>query len=987
MRRDLLTNDERDQLFGVPSNRSALIQHYTLLPEEIELLEAKRGARNRLGLALQLCLLRYPGFGLVSDQVLPPELLRYLADQLGVPASVFADYSRRPQTRTDHARELAEQLGLRVATREDGPLMIDLAATAAWKTDQGALIVSELMEGLRSRKTILPAPQTLERAGIRGRAKARRLAADALLSPLTTEQIALIDALVVNNAELKRTPLAWLRDVPESPSAGNLTTIVDRLTHVRKLGLAPSLRGAIHESRFRQFAREGAVAPAFLLSDYSARRRRATLVAQMIEREAILSDAAIDMFDKLVGSMFTSARKRREVHYQTTTRDVGRLMRLFDQTIDALSTAREADADPFNALDERVGWFTLLKAKPEVRALAEFADEDPLVTATQKYMTLRKFAPAFLDAFMFKANSERDPLLLAIQLLRNLNKKERGEIPDDAPMPFSKKHWKQVVVTDGKVSRRLYETAICTTLRDHLRSGDVWIEGTRKFQRFDQYLLPKAEVPKVTSQLSLPGDVNSYLSDRSALLDARLRRFERQLLRGKLEGVELRNDRLHITPLKAITPPEADRLDRAIDALLPRIRITELLNEVHRRTGFAAKFVDLRTGKPHENPSAVLAAILADANNQGLESMAQASQGVTYAQLAWTLNWYLSDENYAAALATIIDAHHAHPFADIWGNGTTSSSDGQYFRAGRGGGGEATVNAKYGVNPGVRFYTHVSDQYGPFHSLVISATGSEAPHVLDGLLMHGTALQIAEHYTDTGGATDHVFGLSPFLGYRFVPRLRDLPERRLASIARSGDYPGLKAIMGKPIQTDVIRGCWDEVIHLAASLKAGAVAPSLVLKKLSAYRRQNRVDLALSEIGRIERTLFTLDWLEDPELRRRCHAGLNKGKSRHFLAQAIYIHRQGRLADRTFQNQSFRASGLNLVIAAIIYWNTLYMARAVQHLRSGGISAPDDLLTHVAPLGWSHISLSGDYLWEQAAQVGGDFRLLRIEDSPISQVA
>lgn len=987
MRRDLLTNDERDQLFGVPSNRSALIQHYTLLPEEIELLEAKRGARNRLGLALQLCLLRYPGFGLVSDQVLPSELLRYLADQLGVPASVFADYSRRPQTRTDHARELAERLGLRVATREDGPLMIDLAATAAWKTDQGALIVSELMEGLRSRKTILPAPQTLERAGIRGRAKARRLAADALLSPLTTEQIALIDALVVNNAELKRTPLAWLRDVPESPSAGNLTTIVDRLTHVRKLGLAPSLRGAIHESRFRQFAREGAVAPAFLLSDYSARRRRATLVAQMIEREAILSDAAIDMFDKLVGSMFTSARKRREVHYQTTTRDVGRLMRLFDQTIDALSTAREADADPFNALDERVGWFTLLKAKPEVRALAEFADEDPLVTATQKYMTLRKFAPAFLDAFMFKANSERDPLLLAIQLLRNLNKKERGEIPDDAPMPFSKKHWKQVVVTDGKVSRRLYETAICTTLRDHLRSGDVWIEGTRKFQRFDQYLLPKAEVPKVTSQLSLPGDVDSYLSDRSALLDARLRRFERQLLRGKLEGVELRNDRLHITPLKAITPPEADRLDRAIDALLPRIRITELLNEVHRRTGFAAKFVDLRTGKPHENPSAVLAAILADANNQGLESMAQASQGVTYAQLAWTHNWYLSDENYAAALATIIDAHHAHPFADIWGNGTTSSSDGQYFRAGRGGGGEATVNAKYGVNPGVRFYTHVSDQYGPFHSLVISATGSEAPHVLDGLLMHGTALQIAEHYTDTGGATDHVFGLSPFLGYRFVPRLRDLPERRLASIARPGDYPGLKAIMGKPIQTDVIRGCWDEVIHLAASLKAGAVAPSLVLKKLSAYRRQNRVDLALSEIGRIERTLFTLDWLEDPELRRRCHAGLNKGESRHFLAQAIYIHRQGRLADRTFQNQSFRASGLNLVIAAIIYWNTLYMARAVQHLRSSGISAPDDLLTHVAPLGWSHISLSGDYLWEQAAQVGGDFRLLRIEDSPISQVA
>jgi TnpA family transposase len=128
MRRNLLTDDERHLLFDIPSARPTLIQHYTLLPEEIELLEGKRGARNRLGLALQLCLLRYPGFGLAGDQVAPAELLRYLAEQLDVPAAVFADYSRRSQTRTDHARELVERLGLRVATREDGPLMIDLAS-------------------------------------------------------------------------------------------------------------------------------------------------------------------------------------------------------------------------------------------------------------------------------------------------------------------------------------------------------------------------------------------------------------------------------------------------------------------------------------------------------------------------------------------------------------------------------------------------------------------------------------------------------------------------------------------------------------------------------------------------------------------------------------------------------------------------------------------------------------------------------------------
>jgi TnpA family transposase len=144
------------------------------------------------------------------------------------------------------------------------------------------------------------------------------------------------------------------------------------------------------------------------------------------------------------------------------------------------------------------------------------------------------------------------------------------------------------------------------------------------------------------------------------------------------------------------------------------------------------------------------------------------------------------------------------------------------------------------------------------------------------------------------------------------------------------------------------------------------------LKKLSAFKRQNRLDLALAEVGRIERTLFTLDWLESPELRRRCQAGLNKSEARHALAQAVFVHKQGRIADRTLQNQEHRASGLNLVIAALALWNTLYMERAVEHLRSREVSAPDHLLAHLSPMSWAHISLTGDYVWKDAVIVAGD---------------
>ncbi len=128
-----------------------------------------------------------------------------------------------------------------------------------------------------------------------------------------------------------------------------------------------------------------------------------------------------------------------------------------------------------------------------------------------------------------------------------------------------------------------------------------------------------------------------------------------------------------------------------------------------------------------------------------------------------------------------------------------------------------------------------------------------------------------------------------------------------------------------------------------------------MLHKLAAYERQSQLDVTLQEIGKVERTLFMLDWLENPDLRRRCHAGLNNSEQRHALTQAIYTFRQGRIIDRSHEAQQYRASGLNLVIAAIVYWNTLYMDTAVQHLRSASIPASDKLLTHTSPVGWEHI--------------------------------
>jgi TnpA family transposase len=338
-------------------------------------------------------------------------------------------------------------------------------------------------------------------------------------------------------------------------------------------------------------------------------------------------------------------------------------------------------------------------------------------------------------------------------------------------------------------------------------------------------------------------------------------------------------------------------------------------------------------------------------------------------------------------LAEGLTDQQRQPLAAHWGSGATSSSDAQFFRAGGRGEVGGLVNLHYGQDPGVKFYTHLSDQFGPFHTKVIAATANEAPYVLDGLLYHQSSLVINEHYTDTGGFSDHVFAMCRLLGFHFAPRIRDLKDKRLYLLPGMTVPPEFASLVAGALNVRVISDQWFELLRLAMSIKKGTVTASVILRKLAAYPRQNSLALALRELGKLERTFFTLHWLQDPDLRRRSHVGLNKGEQQNALRRAVFFNRLGEIRDRSYENQSHRASGLNLLVAAIILWNTTYLQRAVDHLRDQGQHpAPGDL-AHLSPLGWEHINLTGDYHWETSPPLGPDqFRPLRTR-APVSAAA
>jgi hypothetical protein len=192
-------------------------------------------------------------------------------------------------------------------------------------------------------------------------------------------------------------------------------------------------------------------------------------------------------------------------------------------------------------------------------------------------------------------------------------------------------------------------------------------------------------------------------------------------------------------------------------------------------------------------------------------------------------------------------------------------------------------------------------------------------------------------------------------------------------------YGTLAPLIGGVINRKQVVGHWDEILRLATSIKHGSVTASLMLRKLGAYPRQNGLAVALRELGKVERTLFLLQNISSPELRRRIHVGLNKGEAKNALARAVFFNRLGELRDRTHENQRHRASGLNLVVAAIVLWNTVYLEQAVAAIRQSGQAVSDETLAHLSPLKWEHINLTGDYHWRKDAGLqDGKLRPLRV---------
>ncbi len=982
-RRNLLTPAERASLLAFPTTDDEFIRHYSFSEPDLAAIRQRRGHYNWLGFAVQLCYLRYPGFALPTDAEPPASLLALVGRQLRIEPDIWLQYAQRPETRREHLAELQAWLNLTPFTIANYRRFVHQLTELAQQSDRGIVLAEALVEMLRQQRIILPSLDVIERVCSEALIRGTRQVYEALTGPLADHHRRAFEGLLTIREGTKGSGLIWLRQPAGPPKPKYLLAHLERLKAIRELWLPEGLEHAIHQNRLLKLAREGGQMTAQHLRDLEPARRYATLVAVLLDTRATLIDEIIDLHDRFIGTLFSKAKRNHADRFQQSGKAINDKVRLYSRIGRALLDAKQLGGDPFAAIEAIIPWEVFSESISEAEKLAQPEDFDYLALVGDGFNQLRRYTPELLKALNMQAAPSAHELLAGVEVLKGMNECKARKVPDDAPTSFVRKRWASLVRTPDGLDRRFYELCVLSELRNSLRSGDIWVQGSRQFKDFEEYLLPSPRFAAQRDQgelgLVVETDCDLFLEMRLAVLERELVTVERFAATDELPDAVITNTgRLKITPLNNTVPDEAEALIQQASGLLPHLKITELLLEVDSWTGFTGHFKHLKNGAAAKDNHLLLTAILADAINLGLSKMAESCPGTSYAKLTWLQAWHIRDETYSAGLAELINTQFRQPFAAYWGDGTTSSSDGQNFKAGGRGRFAGQVNLKYGQEPGVQFYSHISDQYAAFHTKVISATVRDATHVLDGLLYHESDLRIEEHYTDTAGFTDHVFALMHLLGFRFAPRIRDLADKRLYIHGDAKQYPTIAGLIGGNVNVKLIRTHWEEILRLAASIKQGVVTASLMLRKLGSYPRQNGLAVALRELGRIERTLFALDWMQNVELRRRVQIGLNKGEAKNALARAVFMNRLGEIRDRSFENQRYRASGLNLVAAAIILWNTVYLERAIQALRDSGRNIDEKLLPHLSPLGWEHINLTGDYTWRPNKHIEkGKFRPLR----------
>jgi len=587
----------------------------------------------------------------------------------------------------------------------------------------------------------------------------------------------------------------------------------------------------------------------------------------------------------------------------------------------------------------------------------------------QKSISLQGKLSGILKAIEFDEKTSNKNIIMAINYFKN-----NTIITNKAPRYFLNDEEIAAIFDSGKFRVSLYKVLLFFYVSDTIKNGTLNLKYSIKYKNFENYMIDKEEWVKNKDSLLKAHELghlkkhNTFIIPIKEKLETSYKMTNDNINQGFNTYYTVNNDSF------ILKTPKVEKDDTKINLLskyFPQseyLSVIDILNGINEETDFLSSFEHYNNSKSRTNHKLLLATILGYGCNLSISKIGKISKGINENQLDNAKVWYFNQENTNEANDKIISYMEDLEIIKIMRSEQSinhTSSDGQKYNI------SSSINSTnagysfkyFGTNKGVVDYKFIDESHRLFHSQVINVNERESGYVIDGLL-NNNAVKSDIHSTDTHGFTEIIFGLTNLLGFSFAPRIKNFKDQQLYSYNSPKFYHNLnyKLTPKRKINEQIIKDSWDDILRFIITIKERKTSATQLLKRLTSYSRQHKLYTALKEFGKIIKTDFLLNYIDDVTFRQRIEKQLNKVEASNKFAKAVFFGNNAEFTVATAEEQNIANNCKRLIQNTIILWNYLYISKKYQTSKSQ--KDKDDILEALknsSIVHWSHVNMYGEY--------------------------
>ncbi|MEO8127781.1 MAG: Tn3 family transposase [Bryobacteraceae bacterium] len=946
---------------------------------------------NRLGFAVLLAFFQSRGRFPRDESEIERSGMEELADLLKIAPPQRNGLVLSGRTAERNRAEIRAYLGFREATVADAEML------TAWLSDRAALMggVPEHLAALlnaRCRELLIEPPSTdrsdrIVRAAIHAHDERFCATIFASLTPITRARLeALLRPAGSKEEEgpaVKEAPgtapalLLQLRSDPGKPSLTSVQDQLAKLEIIRQLDLPADLFSHALPHELERYRQRVAVEAPYELRRHPEANRLTWLAAFAHLRGRTLIDDLIDLLIETIHHIGARAERKVDRELLEDVKRVTGKQNLLFELADA--TLGKPDGIVREVVYPVVSEETLRDLVKEWKATG------PTYRITLRTMIrnsykghYRRMVPQVLQALNFHSNNERHkPTIQALDLVKRYADTKVYTFPVEEEVPLDgvvRGLWREAVIEKDaqgrqRINRITYEICALEALREQLRCKEIWVAGANRYRNPDEDLPADFEAQRAPyyQALNLPVEADRFIADLQAEMRAALQTLDA----GLPNNSSVRISRKHggswitLTPFDAQPePPNLTALKAEITATWPMTSLLDMEKETDLRLGFtdalksptAYESLDRSILQPR-----LLLCLHGLGTNTGLQRMAGLRSGVTYKDLAYVRRRYISVDAMRRAIAIVTNGtlHARNPA--IWGDGTTAcASDSKHFGAW-----DQNLTTQWHVRyggRGIMIYWHVERKSLCIHSQLKSPSSSEVASMIEGVIRHCTEMEVDRQYVDSHGQSTVAFAFCRLLGFQLMPRLKAIHAQKLyrPEAGQPEAYPHLQMVLTKPIDWELVRQQYDQMVKYTTALRLGTAETEAILRRFTRSNVQHPTYKAFAELGKAIKTIFLCRYLHSEALRREINEGLNVIEQWNGANDFVFFARRGELVSNRSEDHEVSMLALHLLQNCMVYINTLMLQQVLAQPKWANKLTPRDL-TALTPLIWEHVNPYGRF--------------------------